>query len=193
MVMRAIRWVGWALLFGVAFVVNPAWVAGCVSSDDNVDKAAIEAELVDDLDDFNGTGSWEFEQDGETYEVLLAMTQKKGDDQSARARERPSFMPVAHACGDITFYQSASACLTTYELAIEGTMTLRRLGTDEVTIVSDVEVSGSLVSLGGVNLSFGADNHLGFERGSHGAYTLQGFTGTNLGEDKLDLSFEASR
>lgn len=195
MVMRAIRWVGLALLFGVAFVVNPAWVAGCVSSDedDNVDKAAVEADLLESLDNFNGTGSWEFEQDGERYEVLLALSQEKGSDQSARAPERPSFMSVAHACGGITFYQSASACVTQYLLALEGTMTLRRLGMSPVTILSDVEVGGTLSNFDSVNVNFGDGYAVSFSRGSDESYVLDIFDGTNLGDDNLDLNFRANR
>lgn len=188
MVMRAMRWVGWALLFAVAFVVNPAWVAGCVSDEDDIDYAAVERELLDDLDTFSGTASWEFTEDGEKYEILLALSQRKGDDHRSAAPARPAFMPVAYACGDVTFFQSASACAPRYELALEGTMTLRRIGADEATIVSDVEVSGTLISYGGVELSLGGENYVSFE-GNGKEFWLSNFEVTNLGDEKLDLSW----
>lgn len=181
-------------VFGVAFVINPAWLSGCVSSseddDVDVDTTAVEAELVGELDDVNAQAAWTFTSDGEDYELLLALTQRKGEDEStaSNAKDREHFVSLAHACGTHTFFQSASACVTLYELAIEGTYTLRKLGATPVTIVEDAAVSGVLGQGIGVELELGAENHLRLGKTS-AKYELLELRAQDLGTGKLDFDF----
>jgi len=185
-----------SLAFGLAFVVNPAYLSGCAPGQENglskQELAQIEADLIQDMEVVNALGGWRFTYGGEDYEVLLALTQEEGEDDSARA-PGARFTSTAYACGNHTFFQSASACATTYMLAVEGTLTLRRLGADATTIVEDLPVTGTVASIGGVGgyggvgLSFGENStlNLGFDN------ALETFEAQGLGEAMLDISYSA--
>lgn len=184
------RWTLASLTFAFAFVINPAFVAGCISNEDDEERAQAErvkTAMLAKLDAFNGTGAWEVQQDGETYELLVELTQssKASTEQSASGNAR--FMSVAHACGSTTFYKSASACKTVYLMPVEGTLMVRRLGAEAETIVEDVPVRGRLME-GSFSLSFG-ENALSFEDngGAGGALLIQ-FEAEDLGDEKVDFS-----
>lgn len=178
-------------VFALAFVVNPAWVAGCASGDDEeVDPkvlAMIEADLVERLETVNETGSFAFEHEGTSYEALLVLTQTEGKDSSAALHPRksaPGFMRSAHACGTHTFRQSASACATTYQLEVEGTLTVRRLGEDEAVIAQDIPVRGSVYEWE-TWLSFGDSNELALT--GDDMPVLRTFQADDLGDSGLDI------
>jgi hypothetical protein len=189
-----LRWVLGGAILWLTFVVNPGFVAGCADSGDDVDWAAVEAELVAELDGVNDIGGWEFPYQDATYEVLLALSQANGEDQSSRAPGPRAFGSVAHACGRRTFFQSASACDTQVELAVEGSLTLRRLGEAETTVASDLPVTGRLYEGGGLELSLAGGGTLSVERNpDNGRYQLGFFEASNLGTEKLDVSFDRDR
>jgi hypothetical protein len=177
-----------SLAFGLASVVNPAYLSGCASAtDDGPSKSElreIEADLVEDLDEVNGIGAWTFTHGGEDYEVLLALSQEAGADEAASA-PGARFTSTAYACGTHTFFQSASACATNYDLAVEGTLTLRRLGANAATIVADLAVTGTLRSYGGLFLQLGDEGYLSLGEDS----ALDSFEAQSLGEEQLDFSF----
>ena len=176
------------LAFTLAFVVNPFYVVGCASDDEEERQRAARAEmrLLDMLDDINGQASFAFEQDGERYELLLELSQAKGEIESARAPGPMSVMNVAHACGQRTFYQSASACDTQYMLAVEGSFTLRRLGDSPKTIASDVAVSGLMNDDGSLGLQLAGSGNLRFFRSAEDRYVLDRLIASDLGGESFD-------
>jgi hypothetical protein len=176
------------LVFNLAFVINPFYVVGCASDDDDEQRAAqAKMELLGLLDDVNGEGRFAFEQDGVEYELLLELTQAKQPTASLPAPARASFMSVAHACGNVTFYQSASACSTQYTLAVEGTFTLRRLGEAPETIATDVPVSGTLHDYGQLSLQGESVERLFLEPTENGAFVLFHFIADDLGGQSFDI------
>jgi hypothetical protein len=205
MLKRLARSLATTFAFAIAFVVNPAYVLGCATSvtspDDNEDEAEISAtqeariksHLVEMLDELNGTASWQFDEDGDTYEVLVELTQQKKPAASASLRGESRFIAIAHACGSRTFYQSASACTTTYELAVEGTLTLRRLGTKPETIVSDIALDGSVTEWGGIQLMFGATGYLTLLHNDDGSFAVERFRASGLGRERLSFAFDRAR
>lgn len=181
-------------------------MAGCGSSGDDENErdpdpdapldpeqaAAIKSELVEMLDALNGTASWQFEDGGDTYEILLELTQQKKPAATASARGVSPFLATAHACGTQTFYQSASACITTYQLAVEGTLTLRRLGATPETIVSDLALDGAVQNFGGAQLTFRDDGYLMLLHMQNGSFAIERFMASGLGDEKLSLEFVRS-
>ena len=163
---------------------------GCASGGDEVDPkklAMIEGDLLEQLASVNETGSFAFEHEGTVYEVLLVLTQTEGEDSSAVLRPRksaPSFTRSAHACGTHTFRQSASACDTGYQLEVEGTLTVRRLGEDEAVIAQDIPVHGS-VGDWETWLSFGDSNELAIS--GDDMPRLSVFEADDLGDSGLDI------
>jgi len=184
-----------ASLSWLTFVVNPAYLSGCLASEDpdasSKNDAEIEAALLTALDQVNETGEWTFEGSDGSYVVSLMLMQQVGADMKT-ARLAPSFMSRAYACGTKSFYQSASACITKYQLAIEGSMSLANADSGE-PIVTDIRVTGALEQYGGPNgsaeLQFGDDpgNYLVLEKqGSQ--YSVASFMGTALGASAIDVS-----
>lgn len=188
MLMTFLRRCAAVLVFTVVFVINPFYVVGCASSDDDEDKARAaraEAHLLELLDDVNGEGSFTFEDGDVQYELLLELSQAKRAAESARAPAQTSFMAVAHACGQHTFYQSASACDDIYELAVEGSYTLRRLGDSQETVATDIAVSGTLVDYGVLALE---DGSIALERQSDGMFRLNRFVADDVAGEPVDFS-----
>jgi hypothetical protein len=198
MIKPVLRYAVATCVFGLAFVVNPAWVTGCASGDDEVDPKAlamIEADLLERLDAVNETGSFMFEHEGTTYEALLVLAQTEGKDTSAALRPRksaPSFTRSAHACGTHTFRQSASACATTYALEVEGTLTVRRLGEDEAVIARDIPVHGSITDWGETSLGFGDQSTLALTQDGDNTPRLYELEAYDLDDSGLDILFEQS-
>ena len=193
MATRLARSLATSIAFVFAFVINPAYVAGCGASvaneDDPEDNAKMEAELLQMLDDLNGQGAWQFEHEGDSYEILLELTQQKKPASAATAHRASPFIAAAHACGTRTFYQSASACITIYELAVEGTFSLRRLGAKPETIASDVPLRGTVQNFGEAYLTFGTGGDLQLHRANEGSFELDRFMTDNLGKENLALEF----
>ena len=71
-----------ALTFVLAFVVNPAYVAGCGAEEQDEPDFG-EAEMVALLDDINGMDATEVSDSEAVYEIDLALTQAEGDDVAA--------------------------------------------------------------------------------------------------------------
>lgn len=154
--------------------------------------AAAETELLAKLDGVNDTRVWTFTYAKTDYEVELSLAQQVGKDMASLRPPAASFQMQAHACGQRTLYQSASACATTYAIAVEGTLTLRRLGADPVTVVSDVAVTGMLSNLGEISLSFD-DNKVVLQSDGRNGFTVSEVSATGLGKESLNVSFTKSR
>lgn len=174
--------------FVLVFVcaVNPAYLVGCEPSGE-VDEKQIELALLDELTLLMESGPWAFTaHDGEDYEVSLELAQAEAE--VAMIPEHLRLFKRARACGRHTFVRTASACSTTYELAVEGRLSLRRQSTGEL-VASDIEVVGTLSpELGlGVSIDAGADGYLELSKYTSG-YVLTSFTGSKLGPDELDLT-----
>jgi hypothetical protein len=181
-----LRFLVTGLAFGLAFVVNPAYLSGCASGEDEPDLAKIEADLLEELDGLNGQGALSFSYEGHDYELLLALTQQGGQDELARA-PGARFMSTAHACGNHTFFQSASACATFYQLALEGTVTLRRLGED-AAVLAELPVTGTLgLGLGSFEIADGGALLLLADE--EGAQYVESFEAQDLGEAMVDFSY----
>jgi hypothetical protein len=146
---RYIRSLLAACFFGLAFVVNPAWVAGCVSTSDSSPNFG-EKEMAALFAIARDTRTWSFSTGGTEYQVELMLQRDVAG--SALLREVPSarsFLPQAHACGSRTFLQSASACITMTELPFTGALTLRkRTGTSNVIVVDAAPLVGEILVYG---------------------------------------------
>lgn len=182
-----------ALVFGVAFVINPAYVTGCGPTIDEPDFG--EAEMVALLDDLNAMGVSEIDSDGAVYEVELTLEQAEGDDVTA-VREQSPFTSTAYACGSRTFMKSAAACSTTTALAVEGTLTIRRVdGPEPVVVVEGLAVSGLIEVYGDhlrsayVNLELEGGGSAGLYTENAKDFELHSLEAHDLGEDGVDISF----
>jgi hypothetical protein len=179
-----------ALVFALAFVINPAYVTGCGSEEE--EPLYGEAEMVALLEDFTAAPTTELEDGDAQYEIELSLVQSEGDD-AVSSREGSAFASTAFACENRTFMKSAAACATMTTMVIEGSLTLRRVDGDEpVTIVEDLPVEGTMT--GGYQLKYATIN-LEFEGGSaywetsNGMdFALESLDARGLGDDALDIS-----
>ena len=181
------------LSFAFAFVINPAYVAGCGAEED--EPAFGEAEMLELLDEANGMDATVFSEGAAEYEIELALTQTEGDDTvSSRGS---LFASSAYACGSRSFMQSASACDTYTALIIEGTLTVRRVDGDEpVVVVEDLPVEGE-INAGRVNSLAHSTLNLQFEGGYASWLTedaehfaLTSFNAQDLGEDVVSINYQ---
>jgi hypothetical protein len=181
-----------AAVFGVAFIINPAWVTGCASADEGPDFS--EADMVALLEDFNAMSTAEIEQDDAVYEVELTLAQTEGDD-TVVSRQAALFTNKAYACGRNTFMKSASACDTQTIMVVEGTLSVRRVDGDEpVVVVADLPVEGEMRASGN-HLTY-VDIYVELEGGSAGWSTQNGmdfglvwFDADGLGDDGVDIEY----
>lgn len=139
-----------ALAFGLASVMNPAFFAGCgslVGHDARQPKFSFgEAEVVA-LVDVAKTQRYELKTADGSYEVALDLSQARGDDSKSSALD-PAPVRLAHACGNRTFLRSAAACLDVTEVPIAGTITVKRIAPDAITIIDKADAKGVLRVLG---------------------------------------------
>ena len=146
--------------FLAAFVLNPAYFAGCITGNDDPEfkyDAQDMAKLVHAAND-----SFEFEAAGVRYrlDLSVAPAPKPGN---ASARLAPFARP-AYACGDRRLYPTASACIDSSSMAVTGSFALFRLdGGTEQAVLTDAKVDGELW-VGSLNLSTG-EMTLQFEGG----------------------------
>lgn len=180
-----------ALVFGVAFVINPAYLTGCGSEEDEPDFG--EAEMVALLADFNAMAMSEIDQGDARYEVELSLEQAEGDDV-IEARAPSPFASTAYACGNRTFMKSAAACDTQTLMGVEGTLTVRRIDGDEpVVVVEDLPVSGQMRAssnqLRFVSIDLGVEGGgtISWITTNAKDFTLETFDADGLGEQAVDL------
>lgn len=184
--MRQPRWRWWISggAFALGSIVNPGWVAGCKLGGAH----AIEEELVDKLTELNHVGRWTFSDDDQvSYDISLRLAQRRGRDQVASAPWPARLFAQVHACDTHTFFQGASACLDSYELAVEGVMNLHQRGSAD-PIVSDVQVMGILSKSGVLQLTFGAakTNELKMI-GRDDDFAVESFSGADLGDGNYTI------
>src|SRR5262245_45172361 len=90
------------VVFALAFVVNPGYVAGCGGAGGESEPEFGEEEMLELLDEANAMGPWQFEHEGTPYEVELVLAQKEGEDV-VTARRAARFTSQAHACSNRSF------------------------------------------------------------------------------------------
>jgi hypothetical protein len=183
-----------ALIFTLAFVINPAYVAGCGSEEEQGQDFS-EADMVALLDDFAALDPTELEVEGVHYEIELSLTQSEGQDEISVRAPSP-FASKAFACGSRTFMKSASACDSITTMPIEGALTLLRVdGEERIAVLTDVPVEGSMIAgsnqLTHVTISLELDGGgLAQWSTTNGQdFSLDSFDARDVGEDGADLSF----
>lgn len=137
-----------ATVFGFAFVVNPALLfAGC-------GYRFGEAEAIAVLKDVGAHKAYRFSVDGADYNATLDLRQAA--KPTPRLSHSPTWVTSAHACGDRTFVKSASACLDTTRVPIEGTLQVVRVDDPgsrmERTVLGDLVIEGTRASSASVEL-----------------------------------------
>ncbi len=183
-----------AVLFTLAFVLNPAYVAGC--GDEDAEPNFGEAQMLEVLEGLTVMGPYSMEEGDAQYEVELMLTQVGGADDLGAAL-RPLFAMQAYACGSRTFMQSAAACITSTTLPIEGALTLRRIDGDEpAVVVSDLAVRGEIVvfgtRLGNAHVSLDFEGGFAALVSDDGVrFDVDRFEAQNLGPDAIDLAVSA--
>jgi hypothetical protein len=127
------------LAFGLAFVVNPAFLAtGCGLGPDFSEKEAVAVVAV-----AGAHRTYAFSHGGASYELVVDVAQS---DKKLSMRGDVGFVGAAHACGERTFVKSASACLDLTKIPVTGTVSLTRDKKDAV--LDHVAVSGVLTEYG---------------------------------------------
>jgi hypothetical protein len=147
-------------VFVLAFVVNPALLGGCNTI---FPFQYGEAEMVAIVDGANRAGPYRFESEGQVYQVSFQVSQQRGDDKVSGLG--PSgwagqAVRQAQACGNRSFLRSASACLDTTEVPVEGALTVTHVGAGGGVILGDTPARGELRVVGkvleGATLTLGA-------------------------------------
>jgi len=120
------RWLVVVPVFWFAFVVNPAYVVGCGSAESSPKFSFGEADMLKLIDAVNAAQPIAFTSGDAHYTADFSLLQKPGADQDDTSfRAPPALALQAYACGNRTFLQSASACITVSELPVTGIVTLR--------------------------------------------------------------------
>lgn len=189
MAKKILAWTLKASAFALTYVINPAYLTACGDASEEPEQdGTIEAELLAELDRVDQVEAFTFVSDkGESYELTLQLAQAQGDDVG-EVSLAPRLFVTAQACGTRTFFQSASACATTYELALEGTLSLRKLD-ESSPLLADVPVEGRLSNYGELSLNIDGDaaNSVSLGRGTGDTYSVWRFTASNIGPEMLDI------
>jgi hypothetical protein len=183
-----------ALIFGLAFVINPAYVTGCGSSEDGGPFFG-ETEMVALLDDFAANAPSVFEDGDAQYEIELSLVESDGGD-TVSSRSGSAFASTALACGSRTFMKSASACASMTSMVVEGALTVTRIdGPQPVVVVESLPVEGRMAALGNyldfvtIDLEFGGGTaSWSTENGMD--FALDRFDAQDLGGDGVDVRFQ---
>lgn len=143
------RWLIVAPTFLFAFVINPAYFAGCGS--DKPTFTFDEQDMVRLVEGLNSAKPIEFSAGGSDYTLRFALAQKSGEDRDdLEARTEQLLSQAAYACGTRTFLQSASACSTESEMPVVGSVILLKKG--EQALPANLVVTGTL-RVGGYDLT----------------------------------------
>ena len=130
---------GRTIAFTLAFVLNPVFVTGCARL-----FGPSEREAVSLVEAATSGGPYRFTRDdGRELELSFDVHQSMGDDRSSRLA---SPVRSASACGHRTFLRSASACLDTASVPVEGAMTVAVVGGE--ALFDHVAVTGQLLIVG---------------------------------------------
>jgi hypothetical protein len=145
-----------SVAFVAAFVLNPAYFAGC--------SAAIDRGFQFDGDDMAkfaraASDSFEFTDAGAHYRLDLAVTPEA---KKAQVSPRPSALArSAYACGTRKLYATAAACIDYSTMGVRGSLALFRIdGTKDKTVIADTPANGDVyvysreLSSGAMTLAF---------------------------------------
>jgi len=106
-----------ALAFGLASIVNPAFVTGCGLTYDFG-----EPQVLALVDAASRGGPYPFKLDGRDVSVSFTLSQARA---KATSTAEPLLVRSALACGERTFVRSAAACLDTMKVPVEGMLTVK--------------------------------------------------------------------
>ncbi len=139
-----------ALTFGLASVMNPAFFAGCgslVGHEARQPEFSFgEAEVVA-LIDVAKAQRYELKTADGSYEIVVDIGQVRGEDSKSSALD-PALVRVAHACGNRTFLRSAAACLESTNVPVAGSITVKRIAPDTITLIDKADAKGGVTVLG---------------------------------------------
>jgi hypothetical protein len=159
---------GRTVAFALAFVVNPVFFTGCARL-----FGPSEQEAVSLVEAATKGGPYRFTKDGRELEVSFDVRQSVGEDRSSRLA---SPVRSASACGSRTFLRSASACLDTTTVPVEGTMTVAVVGGatlfDHVSVTGNLEISGR--SIDDARLTLNGPEAVWLRRQADGKFTVGG-------------------
>ncbi len=138
-------------LFTFFFLVNSAYLTSCSGDNYEFDEAEMRS-LLDDL------SAQSYPVDGYTIEFDLHQASNKMA-LSRSAADAPAFIQQASACGNrtLTFVAGASACISSTDMAISGTiwiMDAQGEVIDELSATGNVHVLGNHLSDAEIWLSF---------------------------------------
>jgi hypothetical protein len=111
------------LVFLCAFALNPAYVVGCGGGDGEFDFSEQEMLTLS----VRTTGSYPFTVGSTEYVLKLDL---KPSSRATTAARGSLFAASAHACGTRQIFATASACVDSSEIRMEGTMMLELVGAD---------------------------------------------------------------
>ena len=133
-----------APLFLFVFLVNPAFIAGCGTIEDDFTYG--ESEMIDLLNTVSER-TWSYSDDSIEYEVEFELAQ---GDTLRVTRSNHGVVSPTWACTERNFVRDAAACTDLSQMAVEGTVTV----TDtEGTIVLDAAPVQGVMSVVGFQLS----------------------------------------
>ncbi len=128
-------------LFLFCLIINPAFMGGCGESDDGFTYG--ESELLSLAATVSST-SWTHTYEGDDY--LLKFELSQGTElEVTKAKTSP--LMSAWACTERGFVRDAEACIHMSRLALEGTLTVTRVDTDEV-VIEAAPVGGHMEVMG---------------------------------------------
>ena len=186
------RWLIVGPSFVFAFVVNPAYFAGCGSAEQPTFTFG-EQDMLKLLHAVNDAAPLEFSAAGGDYTLELSLMQKLGDDRDDTvARSRSAWAGTVYACGTRTFLQSASACITSSELPVTGTVTLLKKGDNalpaELAVSGTLRVYGYDLKTASLDLNDPADT-ISLQSTDARTFRLTVFDAPKLGDGGSDIQF----
>jgi hypothetical protein len=181
-------------LFVLASVINPAYFSGCAANEEKPNFG--EAEMLEYLDAANDTRTWSFAANEKDYEIELSLNEKAGEDsEGEESASLTLFATRVNACSSRTFMQSASACVDSTEVVVEGELTLRVMdASGPRDIMTAQPISGTLMAIGtelrGTTLwlNFG-DNLITLSSDETRTFEIREFRATKLGPDAISIAY----
>ena len=130
----------WTPLFFFVLLVNPAFIGGCGTVDE--DFTYNEGEMRQLLTTVSET-AWTHPTNEGEYTIDLQLVQ--GDTLNV-TRVQPALLSSAWACTERSFVRDAAACVNMSHMAVEGTITVT--DADGGTVLDSVPVEGTLAVTG---------------------------------------------
>jgi hypothetical protein len=184
-----------AVVFYVAWAVNPALFTGCGLVDSLFFDFG-EADMVRLAGAASRAEPYRFtDAGGQAFEVSVELRQARGE---AKVSAGPSFVTPAHACGTRTFYRSAGACIDLTRMPVEGTMTVKKVSPEVAVVADHAPANGELV-VGGTKLTAGSlmveagDHSFGFHSDDAKAFVLTEVKLRGVGPGGATIAYQAPR